>query len=200
MVILTTALFNENGITQSGIPNNTIVNNMITDGTIQKSKLGFQIVDTDENGKISITDVKDGSGGNFGVSYTTFQQNTSEALSDLRQDIDDFANYDLYIETPNGTNIWGGNIQLNVKLLKNNVDVTNEYDASCFIWTRTSRDHDADLYWNNNHTSGAKVITITGNDVRMNADFQCKFEYENVTVVAESKEEIIWEEFKLFHQ
>jgi len=45
---------------------------MITDGTIQKSKLGFQIVDTDENGMISITDVKDGSGGNFGVSYTTF--------------------------------------------------------------------------------------------------------------------------------
>lgn len=180
----TTALFNENGITQSGIPNSTIVNNMITDGTIQKSKLGFQIVDTDENGMISITDVKDGSGGNFGVSYTTFQQNTTQSLSDLSDAIEDSANYDLYIETPNGTNIWGGNIQLNVKLLKNNVDVTNDFDASCFIWTRTSRDHDADLYWNSNHSDGAKVITITGNDVRMNADFQCKFEYENVTVVA----------------
>ena len=69
-------------------------------------------------------------------------------------------------------------------VLRNNVDVTDEYDASCFIWTRTSRDHDADLYWNSNHSNGAKVITITGNDVRMNADFQCKFEYENVTVVA----------------
>ena len=157
---------------------------MISDSTIEKAKLNFPIVETNPDGTINITSIKDGSGGNFGVEYTTFKQGTSNALDQLRQDIEDSANYDLYIETPNGTNIWGGNIQLNVKLLKNNVDVTDEFDASCFIWTRTSRDHDADLYWNSNHRDGAKVVTITGNDVRMNADFQCKFEYENVTVVA----------------
>ena len=172
------------GITSDAVADGLIVNNMIHDGTIEKGKLGFPIVETNQDGTINITSIKDGSGGNFGVEYTTFKQGTSNALDQLRQDIEDSANYDLYIETPNGTNIWGGNIQLNVKLLKNNVDVTDEYDASCFIWTRTSRDHDADLYWNSNHSNGAKVITITGNDVRMNADFQCKFEYENVTVVA----------------
>ena len=172
------------GITSDAVADGLIVNNMIHDGTIAKGKLGFPIVETNQDGTINITSIKDGSGGNFGVEYTTFKQGTSNALDQLRQDIEDSANYDLYIETPNGTNIWGGNIQLNVKLLKNNVDVTDEFDASCFIWTRTSRDHDADLYWNSNHSNGAKVITITGNDVRMNADFQCKFEYENVTVVA----------------
>ena len=173
------------GITSDAVADGLIVNNMIHDGTIARGKLGFPIVETNQDGTINITSIKDGSGGNFGVEYTTFKQGTSDALDQIRQDIEDSANYDLYIETPNGTNIWGGNIQLNVKLLKNNVDVTNDFDASCFIWTRTSRDHDADLYWNSNHSQGAKVVTITANDVRMNADFQCKFEYENVTVVAD---------------
>lgn len=172
------------GITTDAIADGLIVNNMISDGTIQKGKLGFEIIEPNAQGGIDITQIYDGNGGLWGTQYTTFQQGTQQALESLRQDIEESANYDLFIETPNGTNIWGGNIQLNVKLLKNNVDVTDDFDASCFIWTRTSRDHDADLYWNNNHSDGAKVITITGNDVRMNADFQCKFEYENVTVVA----------------
>jgi len=45
---------------------------MINDGTIQKSKLGFTIVDTNPDGTVDITKIKDGSGGNFGVEYTTF--------------------------------------------------------------------------------------------------------------------------------
>lgn len=169
------------GITTDAIADGLIINNMIHDGTIQKSKLGFQVMESGDS--ISIEQIYTGDG-QFGAEWTIFKNGTSDALDELRQDIEDSANYDLYIETPNGTNIWGGNIQLNVKLLKNNVDVTDDFDASCFIWTRTSRDHDADLYWNSNHSTGAKVITITGNDVRMNADFQCKFEYNNVTVVA----------------
>lgn len=169
------------GITQDAIADGLIINNMIHTGTISEDKLGFSVMKQGDT--ISIEKVMTGSG-SFGVEYTEFKNGTNSALNDLRQDIEDSANYDLYIETPNGTNIWGGNIQLNVKLLKNNVDVTDDFDASCFIWTRTSRDHDADIYWNSNHNQGAKVITITGNDVRMNADFQCKFEYENITVVA----------------
>lgn len=172
------------GITSDAIADNLIVNNMINDGTIQKSKLGFQVVEPNAQGGVDITQIYDGEGNLWGTQYTSFKQGTQQALEDLAQEIEDSANYDLYIETPNGTNIWGGNVQLNVKLLKNNVDVTDEYDASCFIWTRTSRDHDADINWNNNHSVGAKVITITANDVRMNADFQCKFEYENITVAA----------------
>jgi len=88
---------------------------------------------------VSIEQITTG-GGSFGVEYTEFKNGTTTALDTLRYDLENKANYDLYIETPYGTNIWGGNIQLNVKLLRNNVDVTDEYDASCFIWTRTSRD------------------------------------------------------------
>lgn len=172
------------GITSDAIADGLIVNDMIGNNTIQKSKLGFSIVEPNAQGGVDITQIYDGEGNLWGQEYTTFKQGTQQALSDLAQDIQDSANYDLFIETPYGTNIWGGNIQLNVKLLKNNVDVTDEYDASCFIWTRTSRDHDADVNWNNNHSVGAKVITITANDVRINADFQCKFEYNNITVTA----------------
>ena len=39
------ALFDENGITQTGIPDNTILGDMINNATITKDKLGFQIID-----------------------------------------------------------------------------------------------------------------------------------------------------------
>lgn len=169
------------GITSDAIADGLIINNMIHDGTISESKLGFNVMKQGDT--IGIEQIYTGDG-QFGVEYTEFKNGTNSALQGLRQDLDDFGVYELYIEAPSGTNIRGGNIQLNAKLFKNNVDVTNEFDASCFIWTRTSRDHDADTYWNSNHSQGAKVVTITGNDVRINADFQCKFEYGNVTVVA----------------
>jgi|GEM_PF-2137369 len=56
----TTALFDENGIKQAGIPNGTIINNMIENDTISRGKLNFPIIETDENGHISITNVYDG--------------------------------------------------------------------------------------------------------------------------------------------
>lgn len=167
------------GITADAVADGLIVNNMIHDGTISEDKLSFNIMKQGDT--VSIEQITTG-GGSFGVEYTEFKNGTTTALDTLRYDLENKANYDLYIETPYGTNIWGGNIQLNVKLLRNNVDVTDEYDASCFIWTRTSRDQDEDTYWNARHSIGAKVITITANDVRKNADFQCKFEYENITV------------------
>ena len=61
------------GITSNAIADGLIVNDMIGNDTISKDKLNFPIVETDEDGNISITQIKDGSGGNFGVEYTTFK-------------------------------------------------------------------------------------------------------------------------------
>ena len=91
-------------------------------------------------------------------------------------------NYSLHIVAPNGTNIHGGNIILNVLLYKNSVDVTDEFEPSCFVWTRASKDSYGDLYWNDQHKTGAKSLTITANDVRINADFQCRFEYGDFNI------------------
>lgn len=180
----TTALFDYNGITRDGIPANTIVNNMINDGTIQKSKMGFPIVDTNSDGTINITSIKDGSGGNFGVSYTTFQQNVSQGMSDLSNAIEDSATYTLYIDAPYGTNIRGGNITLNARLFKNSTEVTDDWDGSYFHWTRRSQDADGDTYWNESHSTGAKTIIITANEVTISADFQCEFSADGITVIS----------------
>ena len=167
----TTALFNENGITQSGIPDSTIVNNMIDDGTIQKSKLGFYIVDADENGKISITDVKDGSGGNFGVSYTTFQQNTTDAIDEINSK----KMYRVVVESNNGNIFKNGDVNctLSCRVFSWDDEITDDVNAAYFIWTRKSKDVAGDVQWNANHSGGQKSITITPQDVYGRSVFYC---------------------------
>ena len=93
--------------------------------------------------------------------------------------------YFLYIECPNGTNIHGTDLIFNAKLFRNSIDVTDDFDDSCFIWTRHSQDYYGDIYWNDQHSEGTKTIRVTANDVRINADFQCKFEYDDVTVTSD---------------
>lgn len=77
-----TALFDENGITQTGIPDNTIVNNMISDGTINKEKLSFTMVEPNEQGGIDISQVYlDGK--KFGQQYTSFKDQTTEQIINI---------------------------------------------------------------------------------------------------------------------
>ena len=76
------ALFDENGITQTGIPDNTIVNNMISDGTINKEKLSFTMVEPNEQGGIDISQVYlDGK--KFGQQYTSFKDQTTEQITNI---------------------------------------------------------------------------------------------------------------------
>lgn len=170
------------GITEDAIAEQLIRNDMIKDATIEKSKLGFSVIEANAYGGIDISQVYDGQGNRFGVEYTSFKNNITTSLSDLNTKIDENAIYSLHIEAPNGTNVNGGNITLKALLFKNNQDVTDEFNASYFIWTRTSNDSAGDLVWNNNHQTGAKTIIITAGDVSVNAEFQCRFEYEDVVV------------------
>ena len=162
------------GITQDAVADGLIINNMIHTGTIAKDKLGFQVIEPNAQGGVDITQVYDGSGNLWGVEYVTFQDGTKKAL--------DKFSYKLEIETPNGKNLRGGNITLNAKLYHDGVDVTDQWDASYFIWTRQSLDSYGDQYWNEAHSTGTKSITITGNDVRIEADFSCRFEVNGVSV------------------
>jgi len=147
---------------------------MVRDGTLDKDKLSFSVIEADEYGGVSITNVHDGSGNSFGIEYTNFKQNAEAAIDSL--------SYRLEIEAPNGKNLRGGNITLNARLYKNSVDVTDNFDVSCFKWKRHSLDNYGDQYWNEAHNVGAKSITLTGNDVRIEADFECCFEANGVTV------------------
>ena len=159
------------GITSDAIANELIVNNMIKEGTIDADRLSFQVMEKD--GKVQIEQIYNGDG-KFGAEWTTFQQKVNE-----------ISTYDLFIETPYGTNLSTGSIILIAKLLENNVDVTDDYEPSCFIWTRHSQDSNGDINWNNNHSQGAKSIILTSNDLKKNAEFRCKFEYEDISVTSD---------------
>lgn len=174
----TTALFNENGITQNGVPNNTIINNMIVDSTIQKSKMGFPIVETNQDGTINIASIKDGSGGNFGVSYSTFTQNTSNAISNINDDIDEINSKKMYrvvIESNNGNIFKNGDINctLSCRVYSWDDEITDDINAANFTWTRKSSNTASDTQWNANHSGGAKSITLTSSDVWGRSVFYC---------------------------
>lgn len=176
-----TAMFDENGITQEGIPDSTIIGNMISNDTISKSKLNFPIVETDKNGNISIKNILDGSGNLFGVKYTEFQNNTNESLKNLNSKIDNSIPFEIRFVTPQGVNTSRKISQITVKvnLFQNGENVTDKYDNSCFTWERSSYDSSSDKYWNEQHSSGAKTITINRSDVMFSAAyFTCTFSYD----------------------
>lgn len=179
-----TAMFDENGITKEGIPNNTIINGMLEDGTIQKDKLGFQIIEPNEYGGIDISQIYLGDGGKFGIDYTSFKETVNNDMNSLNQKIENSSSYELYIETPNGCKITPAGITFRAKLFKNSVDVTSEWDDKYFTWYRYSSDHDGDINWNNKHKEGTKTLFLTANDVYKNANFECRFETETVSVVS----------------
>ena len=99
----TTAMFDENGITKDGIPDNTIINQMIEDGTVSKDKLDFNI-ETDENGDVitTINHIYDGSGNLWGIQYEQFKEETAGRLDELAEEtksIQLYADNQVFIDT-----------------------------------------------------------------------------------------------------
>ena len=180
----TTAMFDENGITKDGIPNNTIINNMIADGTIEKGKLGFEIIEPNEYGGIDISQIYLGDGGQFGADYSSFKDNINNDVTKLNEKIEASSSYSLYIEMPNGNVVTPGGLNMIAHLFRNSVEVSDEWDDTYFTWTRHSSDEASDLNWNNLHKTGTKQLYITRNDVMNNASFQCKFETDDLLVIS----------------
>ena len=84
----TTALFDSTGIKKDGIPDGTIINQMIENGTIGKEKLGFEIIEPNEQGGIDITQIYDGKGGLWGVEYESFKETTKSSISGVSSRVD----------------------------------------------------------------------------------------------------------------
>ena len=62
--------------------------------------------------------------------------------------------------------------QLMARLYCGSEDVTEKTPAARFVWTRISSDRVADDIWNLNHR-GMKIVTVTTEDVKMQASFRC---------------------------
>lgn len=180
-----TKMFDENGITADGIPDGTIIGGMISDNTISKSKLDFPIIETDENGKISITQIKDGNGNEFGFTYNEFQESTKSSLNELDNKINNNS-FKLRISASKGQFFNNGisETTLEAHLFQNNNEVTENYNSECFLWKRTSFDSSSDTYWNEQHSEGTKKITITRTDVMYGANFSCTFTYNGETITS----------------
>ncbi|MCD2492483.1 hypothetical protein LQE92_07540 [Lacrimispora sp. NSJ-141] len=74
-------LLDSTGIKESAIQDGLIKNDMLA-GRITKDKLGFNTVDTDENGKVDISSITaDGQG--LDVKFTTIEEKVTDLISDI---------------------------------------------------------------------------------------------------------------------
>lgn len=75
-------LIDSTGIHDSAISDGLIRNDMIADGTISESKLGFYVAKANEDGSVDIANIK-ADGESFEVQYTTFKESTTTQLASL---------------------------------------------------------------------------------------------------------------------
>lgn len=159
------------GITSNAIADGLIVNNMVSNGTISKNKLAFEVIEPNEYGGVDITQVYDGSGNLWGTQYTSFKNQTEQALSD----IESTKMYRVVIESDNGNifRLSDLNCTLSCRVYSWDEDITDDINAVNFIWTRKSKDTAADTIWNTNHSGGQKTLTLTSADVWGRSVFYC---------------------------
>lgn len=166
------------GVHANAIANGLIVNDMIKDGTVSKSKLGFEIVEPNEQGGIDISTIYDGEE-KWGAQYISFKESTTNSLDSLDRKIDDSIPFQLFFTTSVGSDLAYGvnpSTVVTIHLYRDGKEVTDDYQDSNFIWTRTSADNAGDIYWNEKHSEGSKQITLSlSEDVLMGADFNCSF-------------------------
>ena len=166
------------GVHANAIANGLIVNDMIKDGTVSKNKLGFEIVEPNEQGGIDISTIYDGEE-KWGAQYISFKESTTNSLDSLDRKIDDSIPFQLFFTTSVGSDLAYGvnpSTVVTIHLYRDGKEVTDDYQDSNFIWTRTSADNAGDIYWNEKHSEGSKQITLSlSEDVLMGADFNCFF-------------------------
>lgn len=65
------------------------------------------------------------------------------------------------------------NTTLTAKVYRNDKDITDTLNASCFKWTKTNADGTLDEEWNRKYFGGVKSISVTSDDIFARATFNC---------------------------
>lgn len=86
-----TAIMTSNGITANAIADGLIVNDMLKKQTISKDKLGFNILEPNEQGGIGIEQIYDGNGNKWGIKYEETINGITNDVSDIDKKADDNA-------------------------------------------------------------------------------------------------------------
>lgn len=84
--------------------------------------------------------------------------------------------YKVEILSSNGLMFKSRDIQtvLEAKVYRGAEDMTDNFDANQFKWTRVSLNTAGDIAWNTEHFGGTKTITVTDVDVNVRATFNCE--------------------------
>lgn len=105
---------------------------------------------------------------------------TAKDLADAAQDnideVEDNIVYKLEIISTQGNIFKNGQVStvLEAHVYHGMYDVTDQFDASKFRWTRVSNDAAGDAAWNQEHFGGTKSIQVTRDDVYIRATFNCE--------------------------
>ena len=86
-------LLDEKGVHESAITDGLIVDKMIATGTITEDKLKFPVVKANEDGTVSVTDIRDGNGNEFGIVFTEMQT----AVAELGKKIENASFYNIIL-------------------------------------------------------------------------------------------------------
>lgn len=106
-------------------------------------------------------------------------EETKTSLFDTKSELDSVKNnivYKVEIVSANGSVFKNGQFEtvLEARVYHGSKDITAEIDATKFRWTRTSSDKSSDVSWNTANIGGTKTISITKEDVKVRATFNCE--------------------------
>ncbi len=92
----------------------------------------------------------------------------------IHDGVDGESNTTLKIQFTNGNVLTGETVAtaVSAKVLKGEEDITSEYAASAFVWTRDTGDAAADATWNAAH-NGVKEFTVNASELSANVKFTC---------------------------
>ena len=165
-----TVMIDGSGVHNAGITDGAVDNNKVADdANISGKKLDINSVVTEINGgetKISQTIVQVG------------DKSLEIVLGEQTQKIEEIETkrmLRLEIRSTNGNIFKNGDIETQLYAIVYNwdEDITDTLDENQYIWTRKSKDTEADTKWNNAHFGGARSITVTTEDVSARATFYC---------------------------
>lgn len=174
----TGVLIDSTGIKETAIADGLIKENMIGDGEIGGKKIDWTSF-TQEFNKDTNTNTINSSK----IMIDGTNQSINVHLNKIESSVNDINKNKMYrveIISSNGNIFKNGNINttLSARVYSWDKNITNEIDASRFIWTRKSNNTESDNLWNTSHFGGSKEITVTADDVYSRATF-------NVTILDE---------------
>lgn len=169
-----------NGVTAAGIKAPIIKDSMVADdASISGYKVNVQTLVQNINGSnVQIQGSKvivDGTGQTVSAKFDVIQEEIDGVASSS-------GGYTLQTYVEGGHTGDGETATIHARLYASNKEVTETFGPEHYVWSRLSEDDSGDDAWNGQRITGYS-IQLSGTDVTMMANFECKF--------------LIWDEFEI---